>query len=75
MEYLDVLDEQGNLTGIKKPRKQVHMDGDWHRTIHVWIVNEKGEILLQRRCATKDSFPNMLDVSKRRNIRNTICSI
>lgn len=63
LEYLDVLDENGNLTGIKKARKEVHRDGDWHRTVHIWIINEKGEILLQRRCADKDSYPNMLDIS------------
>ncbi len=62
-EYFDVLDENGNLTGKKKLRKEVHRDGDWHRAVHIWIINENGEILLQRRCATKDSNPNMLDIS------------
>lgn len=62
-EYFDVLDENGNLTGEKKLRKDVHRDGDWHKAVHIWIINEKGEILLQRRCATKDSNPNMLDIS------------
>ena len=62
-EYFDVLDEQGNKTGKIKLRNLVHKDGNWHRTIHVWIYNNKGELLLQRRCANKDSNPNMLDVS------------
>ncbi len=62
-EYFDVLDENGNPTGKKKLRKEVHRDGDWHRTVHIWIINGKKEILLQRRCKDKDSFPNMLDVS------------
>lgn len=62
-EYFDVLDEEGNLTGKKKLRSDVHRDGDWHRAVHIWIINEKGEILLQSRCPTKDSHPNMLDIS------------
>ncbi len=62
-EYFDVLDENGNLTGLKKLRNEVHRDGDWHKAVHIWIINENGEILLQRRCATKDSNPNMLDIS------------
>ena len=63
MEYFDVLDENGNKTGETKLRSEVHRDGDWHRTVHIWVFNRQGEVLLQRRCATKDSYPNMLDIS------------
>lgn len=62
-EYFDVLDENGNKTGETKLRNEVHRDGDWHKAVHIWIINDKGDILLQRRCATKDSDPNMLDIS------------
>jgi len=62
-EEFDILDENGNLTGIKKARKDVHKDGDWHKAVHIWIVNEKGEVLLQRRSENKDSNPNKLDIS------------
>jgi len=62
-EYFDILDENGNKTGKIKLRSEVHRDGDWHKGVHIWIINDKGEILLQRRCATKDSNPNMLDIS------------
>ncbi len=62
-EYFDILDENGNKTGKAKLRSEVHRDGDWHKAVHIWIINDKGDILLQRRCATKDSNPNMLDIS------------
>lgn len=62
-EYFDILDENGNKTGKTKLRSEVHRDGDWHKSVHIWIINNKGDILLQRRCATKDSYPNMLDIS------------
>lgn len=62
-EYFDLLDENGNKTGKTKLRSEVHRDGDWHKAVHIWIINDRGEILLQRRCATKDSNPNMLDIS------------
>lgn len=42
-EYFDALDENGNLTGVKKLRKEVHRDGDWHRTVHIWIINNDNE--------------------------------
>ena len=62
-EYFDILDENGNKTGKIKLRSEVHRDGDWHKGIHIWIFNNDGDILLQRRCATKDSNPNMIDIS------------
>ena len=62
-ELFDILDENGNPTGKTKPRSEVHREGDWHKVVHIWMINEKGEVLLQRRCATKDSSPNMLDIS------------
>ena len=62
-EYFDVLDESGNKTGKTKLRSEVHRDGDWHKAVHIWIINNNGDVLLQRRCATKDSNPNMLDIS------------
>lgn len=63
MEYFDILDENGNLTGTKKERSKVHQDGDWHRAVHIWIINDKNELLLQRRSPNKDSHPNMWDIS------------
>ena len=62
-EYFDILDENGHKTGKTKLRSEVHRDGDWHKAVHIWIINNNGDILLQRRCATKDSNPNMLDIS------------
>ena len=62
-EYFDVLDENGIKTGKIKLRSDVHKDGDWHKAVHIWILNKNGDILLQRRCATKDSSPNMLNIS------------
>ena len=62
-EMFDILDENGNKTGKTKLRSEVHRDGDWHKAVHIWIINNNGDVLLQRRCATKDSNPNMLDIS------------
>ena len=47
-EYFDILDENGNKTGKTKLRSEVHRDGDWHKAVHIWIINNKGDILLQR---------------------------
>lgn len=62
-EYFDVLDSEGNFTGKTKLRREVHRDGDWHRAVNIWIVNQAGEVLLQKRSATKDSWPDHWDIS------------
>lgn len=66
MEMLDIVDEDGNPTGQTVERSIAHEKGIRHRTAHVWLVrvhNGKYQILLQKRCATKDSFPGCYDIS------------
>ncbi len=62
-ELFDILDESGNKTGMTKPRALVHKDGDWHKSVHIWIANDNKDILLQKRSPNKDSYPNMWDIS------------
>ncbi|MCU0608778.1 MAG: NUDIX domain-containing protein [Chitinispirillaceae bacterium] len=62
-ELLDILDSSGNPLGIIRPRHEAHHQGLWHRTVHVWIVNDQGELLLQKRAAGKESHPGRWDIS------------
>lgn len=66
MELLDVVDENGLPTGAVVPREKAHAEGIRHRTSHVWLVRMRAgklEILLQKRCRTKDSWPGCYDIS------------
>lgn len=63
MEYLDILDENGKKTGQTAPRKEVHSKGLWHKGVHIWIINSKKELLVQRRSKNKDVYPNKLYIS------------
>jgi len=63
MEYFDVLDENGNKTGDIIERKEAHRLGICHRGIHVWVMNFKNELLLQKRSKDKDIGPNLWYVS------------
>lgn len=58
MEILDVLDENGKLTAQKEERNIVHQKGLWHIHVGVWIMNEKGELLFQKRSTNKKVNPN-----------------
>jgi RimJ/RimL family protein N-acetyltransferase/isopentenyldiphosphate isomerase len=65
-ERFDVLHATGEPAGFAKPRWLVHRDGDWHRSIHVWIcgVDEHGPFLdFQQRGREKDTWPGMLDAT------------
>ena len=64
-EYVDILNEiTGEVTGETISKKEAHKTGVWHGSVHIWIISEdKKKILLQRRCADKDLFPNMWDIS------------
>ena len=62
-EYIDVLNEDGVKTGEILTRKEVHAKGLWHRAIVIAIINEKNEILLQQRAASKDKNANLWDIS------------
>lgn len=66
MEMLDVVDENGMPTGEVVPREKAHAEGIRHRTSHVWLVRSRGgkiQILLQKRCENKDSWPGCYDIS------------
>lgn len=62
-KLIDVLSEDGVLTGKKASKKEIHEKGWWHQTAHVWIYNSRGEILLQKRSMAKDSYPGLWDIS------------
>lgn len=65
-EYFDIVDEQGRPTGQIVERKTAHANGIPHRTAHVWLLRKRDgvtEVLLQKRCETKDSFPGCYDIS------------
>lgn len=46
---LKVLDENGNITDIEATKKQVHENHLWHQEVAIFIINEDGKILLQKR--------------------------
>jgi len=51
-------------TGTGKARSDVHRDGDWHHSVHIWLLDSKqGKVLVQRRSMNKDTNPGKLDVS------------
>ncbi|MEE0955004.1 MAG: NUDIX domain-containing protein [Eubacterium sp.] len=72
MEYFDVVDQEGNPTGLTVSREEAHAEGIRHRTAHIWIVRKEGrrvQVLLQKRSQNKDSFPGQYDTSSAGHIQ------
>lgn len=63
MELWDIYDEFRQKTGRTHQRGNLLPSGDYHLVIHVWIVNDKGEFLIQKRQPWKEGYPNMWDCS------------
>lgn len=62
-ELVDILDEHGETTGSIRTKGEAHSEGLWHKAIHIWIYNSRGEILLQKRAKTKLNLPGLWDTS------------
>jgi isopentenyldiphosphate isomerase len=63
-ELLEVFDASGQGTGRAKSRAAIHLDGDWHRAFHCWILRrDDSEVVLQRRSLLKDTFPGRWDAA------------
>lgn len=61
-DLLPVVDGNDVVVG-SAPRAEVHARRLLHRAVHIVIVNERDEVLLQKRSAAKDLFPGWWDIS------------
>lgn len=61
-EYLDIVNENDQVIG-RDTRKNVHKNYQIHRGIHVFVLNSKGKLLIQKRSTKKDYYPGYYDAS------------
>lgn len=59
MELWDVLDRDGHKKGRVMVRGDQIQPGDYHLVVHVWIKNDKGEYLIQKRSHTVEQWPGV----------------
>lgn len=62
MEYIDVVDENNIFTGKTVSKNEVREKGLFYREVIGIIVNDKKEILLQKRAASKKDYANMWEL-------------
>jgi isopentenyldiphosphate isomerase len=63
MELWDVYDKFRHKTDKTHERGIPLQVGDYHFVSHIWIVNDNGEYLIQKRQPWKKGWPNMWDSS------------
>ncbi|MGA2176034.1 MAG: NUDIX domain-containing protein [Verrucomicrobiota bacterium] len=61
-EIFDIVNERDEVIG-RMPRARVHREGRKHRSVHVLVFNARGDLFLQKRSMTKDTFPGAWDSS------------
>lgn len=61
-ELFDVVDERDQVIG-QEQRSVVHEKKLLHRAVHVFILNKRGEVFLQKRSRLKDAHPGVWDSS------------
>lgn len=61
-EILDVVDDADRVMG-QASRAEAHATVLKHRAVHIFLFNERGELFIQQRAATKDTFPGRYDSS------------
>lgn len=62
-DQYEVLDENGHKTGRLVDLKTIHAQELWHEVVNVWIINSRGEILMQLRAPEVELSPNVWDTT------------
>ena len=62
-EKFDVLTETGEYANRIESREDCHKYGFWHKAVAMFMINSKGQVLLQKRSANKKLWPNLWDIT------------
>ena len=62
-EIFDIYTRDGKYLGTKE-KSVCHSEnpGFYHKPVWIWIINNKNEILVQKRASCKKNFPNLWDM-------------
>lgn len=58
MEQVDIYNKFREKTSIVKDRKEL-LEGEYRISTHIWVINSKNQILIEKRSEKEDMFPGM----------------
>ncbi|MFM8424487.1 MAG: NUDIX hydrolase [Chloroflexota bacterium] len=67
-ELLDIVNDNDEVTG-QAMRSVVHQQGLQHRGVHVFLFNDQGDMLIQKRSADRANSPSLLDCSVSEHVK------
>lgn len=67
-ELLDIVSDDDTVTG-QEMRSIVHQRGLQHRGVHVFLFNEQGKMLIQKRSADRANSPSLWDCSVSEHVK------
>ena len=67
-ELLDIVNDLDEVTG-QVMRSVVHQQGLQHRGVHVFLFNERDEMLIQKRSADRANSPSLWDCSVSEHVK------
>ena len=59
MERWDLFDRHGNPLGRTVRRGERLRSGEYHKVVHIWVVNSMDRVLIQKRSARRKLMPNV----------------
>lgn len=62
MEMMEMFNNKRVPLG-KEMERYKHTEGEYSQGAHVWILNSKGELLIQKRTPTKRLYPNLWSIT------------
>jgi len=62
-EYIEILNDKGEISGKVCKKSEAHKKGLFHASVHIWIIDQDKNVLIQKRASNKDVFPNLWDIS------------
>lgn len=69
MEFLDVVNDKDEIIG-RETRAVIHQKGLQHRGAHIFLFNESGEMLVQKRSPNRAAAPSLLDCSVSEHVQS-----
>lgn len=62
MEYIDEVDINNQSTNKKFEKDEFHKKGMWYREVIGFVINDKKEVLIQKRSSNKRDKPNLWEI-------------
>lgn len=59
-EKIEILNNLGQKTTQTTTRKLIHEQGNWHKSVHLYIIDKENRVLFQRRSHKKLLFASLL---------------